>query len=362
MPSLKEIVESIQSKGTDLNQYLQAALVKPGMLTIQEFIRETKFNIDAFMIDRFWHNLDQNVPIYLDRFMLDWCGYQGNYSKQKDALMKALRSNGINFIELSNDEYKDLLNLELAVQSNTEETKENNQFNWPTSIRTGKGYGRATHILIAPRDFKKMVMRLNTNRGDEIREYFVTLDELFQLYNKYQVLYRDNQLNFKDDKIDKLSTEIQKQTELVQQQSEEIRKLLGETYAQTEQLNRMESSLEVAVEQRVPPTMSSATHEFFVLFRLPQDEHNHSGFHFYVVRSQKVGFGSAIRRITMRYPNAKQVLRIDCQPNSKNLFNRIKERTRNKAVFTYNNIRLLQMKDEDFISIVNTANQEKGDL
>jgi hypothetical protein len=366
MSNYQHIIDIVKAKESGFSDMIDEALKYPYMLPIAEFIVKTKFNIDTFVVDRFWHNLKSNVPIYLDHVMLNWCGFQGELKTQKLGLTKVLRNNEIKFIELKNSEYEDLLRSMIAPQSNTEETKEGyidlNKVNWPATIRTGKGYGRATHILIAPRDFKKMVMRLNTSRGDQIREYFVSLEDLFHVYFEYQVQYRagvGEKFRLENNELHKT---VQEMKHMLEEQSKEIKELLGETHAQTEQLNRMESSLEVSVEQRVPPTASQSTHENFMLYRLPQGDTNHGGYQFYVIRSQKVGSASAIRRLKQRYPEAEQVVCIVCQPNARNLFNRIKERVRGRAVFAYNNVRLTNMHADEFLSEVPSIESEKLDI
>lgn len=318
-------------------------------------------DIDAFMVDRFWSNLESDIPIYVDKALIEWCGYQGEGFSQKLKLLKFLQSAGIEYFEVANEEYRSILNNLEVIQSK--------DLNWPTEIKTGKGYGRATHILITPRNFKKLVMRLSTNRGDQIREYFVSLEELFKVYCDYQVKYRETQVErCQEDikslhfKMDAQSGEIKKLLGETQSQSDEIKKLLGESYAQTEQLNRVETILETAVEQRVPPTQCPETHENFVLFRLPLDETNPNAFHFYVVRSQRASLGSACRRVTQRYTNATKVVEIVCQPNARNLFNRVKEKTRGRASFIYNSVRLNTMSPEEFIEVVHQANDERADV
>lgn len=354
MDKITKLTLLVQSAGNNVKDMIDMALRNPTLLTVKEFIEETKLDIDTFMVDRFWSNLENDVPIYVDKVLIDWCGYKGEDKKKKEKLLKFLQSAGVDYFELTNDEYKKVMSPLEGPQSK--------DINWPTEIKTGKGYGRATHILITPRNFKKLVMRLNTARGDQIREYFVSLEDLFKMYCEYQVKYRELQVRFRDTKIDNLMNEMKLQTEKIDQQSAEIKELLGETYAQSDQLNRMEASLEIAVEQRVPPTASAGAREHFVLYRLAQNDTNRGGFHFYVVRSQRNGLATACRRVTLRYTNAIKVLEIIYQPNSRNLFSRIKERTTGRATFIYNSVRLDTMTPDEFIALIYEVDGERSEL
>ncbi len=53
-------------------------------LDILKFIEVTNFNIDNFMIEKFWHSMKDDIPIYISREILEWMGYSGEFRKQRD--------------------------------------------------------------------------------------------------------------------------------------------------------------------------------------------------------------------------------------------------------------------------------------
>ncbi|HSA76299.1 MAG TPA: hypothetical protein VLE02_02020 [Nitrosarchaeum sp.] len=54
-----------------MSNYISTALLSEEMLTIKEFIKEVDYEIDPFFIDRFWNNLRDDTPIYLDNALIE---------------------------------------------------------------------------------------------------------------------------------------------------------------------------------------------------------------------------------------------------------------------------------------------------
>ena len=67
------------------------------------------------------------------------------------------------------------------------------------------------------------------------------------------------------------------------------------------------------------------------------------------IQIQQVGLGNAIRRVLTRFPESEKVFRI-------------KEQSRNKVTFSYNNIRLNQVDYDEFIEQVRLANDDKYNI
>ena len=51
------------------------------MLTVVEFIKATNYPIDTFMIDRFWHSMEEDKLIYIDDELIKWMGYSNSEKK-----------------------------------------------------------------------------------------------------------------------------------------------------------------------------------------------------------------------------------------------------------------------------------------
>jgi hypothetical protein len=76
---------------------------------------------------------------------------------------------------------------------------------------------RKRWIRMAPRDFKKAVMRLNTKNSDIVRDYYLNLEEAMIVYGEYTMKYmiesttqsmqsklaiKDHQLSIRDAKVE----------------------------------------------------------------------------------------------------------------------------------------------------------------
>ncbi len=82
--------------------YIRRALKVPrGMLmSLREFIRYSKYPIDAFMMDRVFHNLDSNMLIYVTQELIDYMGYTGKRDRdRKAAFLKLLTNKKSGFVE-----------------------------------------------------------------------------------------------------------------------------------------------------------------------------------------------------------------------------------------------------------------------
>lgn len=49
------------------------------MLTLNEFITHTEFKVDEYSMNKFYYNLDNEIPIYADKSMIEWFGYKGTF-------------------------------------------------------------------------------------------------------------------------------------------------------------------------------------------------------------------------------------------------------------------------------------------
>jgi hypothetical protein len=142
------------------------------------------------MIDRFWDNMEANAPIYLDDKLIKWCGYKGDKKTQKTNFIKFMKRNNIEITELETPEY---------IKYYKESSHSLKGYKNPKDI--SKNSTNEVHVLISAFNFKRMVMRLKTNKGDTIRDYFLLMEILVIYYMKYQCRFLD--ISYKKE-IDKL--------------------------------------------------------------------------------------------------------------------------------------------------------------
>ena len=60
------------------------------MLTLQEFVKYTEFSIDEYSMNKFYYNLDNDIPVYMDNSIIEWFGYKGDIIKQKQQIKEKL--------------------------------------------------------------------------------------------------------------------------------------------------------------------------------------------------------------------------------------------------------------------------------
>lgn len=194
----------------------------------------------------------------------------------------------------------------------------------------------------------------------------------------------------KDDKIDELSTLVkqmdirskemmnellQKNNELlsrndellenVQDLKDQNSELLDTADQQTIQLQTVQHKLGIAVKDRAPFPRQKSKQERFVLIRRSQKRNGLKPEHiYYTVRAQEPRAKQSLRVQESMY-DVKILLDLTCHPNSKTLYNRIKdELIENGVQFSYNNISIVgsQIDEKELINIMRKIDEEKQDV
>jgi len=184
--------KSLAEKNDDLELSSLAKLAvskieKKSMWTIQEFIKETDYEIDSFIIDKFWNNMHEDFDIYIDDSIINWMGYTGQRFKVRQNFNKLLS----NFTEnkdyqiLSNDGYGKFYDTLEGIIKNI----------YPPA-EYGKGKYQTKHILVKPDTFREIMMMLNTKKAGDIRKYYLSLEKLLKKYSMYQQKHREKQLAY----------------------------------------------------------------------------------------------------------------------------------------------------------------------
>jgi phage anti-repressor protein len=226
------------------------------MLTLKEFIKVTEFSIHAENFDIIFMNInDEGVPIYIDEAMLNWMGYNGKSYTNKHRFRELVRGNFEEEIE-----YKILRDKEYENYIDEFKIKESGAFNRSNLPLPSLGITTRskTHLIVMPDTFRSLCMMINTDKGKQIRKYYITLEKLIKAYNLYQTVFRENvsnnSMDYKDDeiyslykKIDeakiechkehkKKNKEFKKANKIYKQQAREIKLLLAIILTQKEKL------------------------------------------------------------------------------------------------------------------------------
>ena len=151
--------------------------------------------------------------------------------------------------------------------------------------------------------------------------------------------------------------------EEVKDQNEE---LLDETKNLTKQntglkkeVKKVQRKLGIAVEDRAPlPVDEEDKQERFVLIKRNDDQ----TFQYYTIRAQHAYTERRIKTQTLLFPNMTILLDFKANPNSKTLYNRIKDELRAKNVqFSGNNIDLeeSEVTQQDLVDEMKVINNQK---
>jgi hypothetical protein len=352
--SIQNVVDLYNETKQAKQAMVERALRDPSlaMLHIDEFIQVIGFELSNVLpFEVMWNSFRQDIPIYVTDNLVKIFGYKGDIREQRRRIMLHVANYGIPVIQLSNKAYNEFT----CGYSPTRESCEVDMSTFYPQFESSQRTGRTKHTLIMPRELKKLLMNVNTLTGKRVCEYMVRLDELFELYLLYQKT-RETRLRdltdqyFRDEKLRHEQTmacfreekERHDQTMLCfknaerqriedrerhEQEIREAKERHEETMSEFDEvkdiLEDVSYQLNTAVEERAPRTIDTTKHESFVLARLnnPEDP----VVKYYAVRNQVASIKTTLRRLKIKYPDMEVLVDIGYQPNSKNLFNLMKE-------------------------------------
>ena len=190
------------------------------LLTMKEFIDITGFEVNAETFDILFMNInDEGIGVYINEIILDWMGYNGAEYKNKlqdcKYLLKKNFEENIDYKILKNKDYELFLNKEKEkYQGMNFHTLINKTYPEPS---TGASASSKKHLIVMPDTFRQLCMMITTDKGKQIKKYYITLEKLIKAYNLYQVIFKGQELEramiCKGDKIDELLLTI-KQNEI----------------------------------------------------------------------------------------------------------------------------------------------------
>ncbi len=157
------------------------------LLTIQEFIHKSKYPIDNFMVDNFFVNLNDDIPIYVTNELIEWCGYSGIHDDKKRRLKDLLQGfeETKDYWIYSNKEYYEYYDKSICgkPQIGSDQLKPN--YPHPDTFI---GKNKTKHIVLTVQCFKMILMMLTTKRAPAIRLHYVQIEKLMIIYMQYQCI------------------------------------------------------------------------------------------------------------------------------------------------------------------------------
>jgi len=327
------------------------------MLSLDDFIKETGFIIPNIMDLGNIRCYHADIPVLITRQLIESFGYSGELKTQKIALLKLIRAHNLPYIQLNNEEYK---NFTSSLQPPRKGSL-NSHFNQDIDIKSlypqlGKVNGKATHIMMMPRDLNKLMMVVNTSKGDLMREFCQILTELFDLYLNYQNSYKSQQIAIKDKRIDELLEKMDSSIKKLDDMKEDLS-------VNQEILLEINNKFEIAVDDRAPKTKSVCKRDKVMIIEINKDGYP---WKYYIIRVQHGSLNRTLKKLKIKYPNYTELITIPYQPNGINFYNLVKEKLEkedHKIVVNRNEIKLrVGYTREQFIQDIRDLDMSKKDI
>jgi len=241
-----------------------------------------------------------------------------------------------------------------------------------SSIEPSYHAGKA--IYINEPGLYALIMKSRTSFAETFQDF--VYEQILPSIRKRGRFQLEQTIALKDDKIDELTalikqmdmrsreTEIRfdaKLDELLDQNNE----LLDTTGQQTIQIETIQHKLGVAVKDRAPLPRQKNKQERFVLIKRAQKRNGLTPEHiYYTIRAQDLRAKQSLRTQETMYI-VEILLDLTCHPNSKTLYNRIKDELIQKRVqFSYNNISIdkSEIDESELIDHMRKIDDQKQDV
>jgi MSV199 domain/Protein of unknown function (DUF3627) len=192
--------------------------------------------------------------------------------------------------------------------------------------------GQCKWLVMKSRDFKKAIMKLSTKRGNAIREYYLNVEDLLRLYVEYDKRFelRQREEEMKRVKMEKTRLEI-----LLDEIKTQNDKLLDEAANASRERNTLISQnndLQQDVTEigrgvlRDRSTVRNENGSYCSNGPISKRQKSETGRQSSrAIRAQIVSIAKALRVQRLKDPMLNVILEIDIQPNTKALYNNIKE-------------------------------------
>lgn len=190
----------------------------------------------------------------------------------------------------------------------------------------------------------------------------------------------------KDDKIDDLQrtlNEMKAQNDELLEESKHARKMLQTTSDKidsmneelieahgdivdlkleasetNEKLDTVQEKLGVAVVDRVPKLEAPSKREMFVVLKMGHKDK--TKYQYYALRGQKAYINCKSRQLKKTYKHCTELCNIEYQPNSRNLFLRLKKYLKNRMTFSFNWFSIKDsLSERELLETISTVNDDK---
>jgi len=267
--------------------------------------------------------------------MIEYFGYKGDAKIQKQLLNRLINDNFLDYknelyFEYDNKQYIEFRKEKDGILSELLSSDNNLDKLYPPALTT-RGKTNTKHILIAPKLFKEMLMLCNTEKGKQVRRYYLDIVDVMELYvqfqNKLTITTLEQKLDNMALKLDDNDKKAEARFQEERKKSDEERKkaddrfnrLLGvaeetkeEVLEKISELAETRLDLTNVVNDRVSTKrVPNNTREYLVILRNVDD----AAMPYYVLRTQRKSVSKRIAELSQEY-NIEEVFRI-YEPNAK---------------------------------------------
>jgi hypothetical protein len=189
---------------------------KADMLTVNEFLTVSKYPVDQLHFNNIHHNLRHDMPVLVTDNLIERMGFAGNDSIDRRrhflTCLKKCDPNVTSYTSHSYDDFctwqKGLLALStIAPRCNSGSSDKTDSLEQATLpgpseesiltmypiIKKDKHSSRRKFVVISCDLLQKMLMKLGTLEGDNIRDHLIACKKLLEIYMQYQTVYKNMQ-------------------------------------------------------------------------------------------------------------------------------------------------------------------------
>ena len=271
--AMDEIVIYDTAATTRIGRALSKSVNLGRMLTNNEYIAATKYDISPMFVDTFYNSLRRGLPIVITIELLKWYGYSGKdytINREFERLLNRMDSGCLTWSKVPKDSY-----MAFAKVLNDDEKAHQNHGHVPMvkddekahqlphlgfvdaagliergGDEVGKNFpteltGRSKSVfIVAPSTLDKLLMKCATKNGDNVRDQFVTIKSLFFEIGDYQIAYTGMAGRLK------METERLRHEEIIATMNANTARMESKLDTANEALDTANEALEDAAEER----------------------------------------------------------------------------------------------------------------
>jgi len=352
----------IDPKGPSNPMIIKALAEGHCLLDICKFIEVTGFKLNMVMFDYFWQVMIGNTGTLqgtlLGTSVLEWFGYEGEYKKQKQNFIKMLKNNNIEYRELTRKdpeiEQYPSIQQEIALL--------------PSNVQNSK------FLIMEPKDIKMAIMQLKTKNGHIIRQYYIDIEDLMKLYVEYTLCFNKRKAESEITSLEAAMSDMKLEMKHIKNQNDHLITQNDNLITQNQhlisqnedfqgefdniqgELAVVQDKLNTSIEDRVPKVKTLNRLEQFILIKKNKLNERYQ---YYVICGQNVYVTTRIGLLKRRFERMEIILKLEYQPNTKNLFGRFKETQKGNVNVRMNDIELVSMTEEELVEEFIKLDEEK---